>query len=189
MQQANFFSNPRSSPLPFHRQLYNNPLNNHSKPVLYSENVDLVSNPLNKIIQNFHDMKNPFENPDKPKPPENKEENPDNLGSSLVDFKILEELGKGSYGIVYKVRSLINKKEYVIKKIDLKVLNAKHRKESLQEVQLLKKLSHPNMIKYYHSFLEKDILFIVMEYAEGGDLQKVFSFLFISFLIKNINLD
>lgn len=104
---------------------------------------------------------------------ENPNENAENPGNNLTDFKILEELGKGSYGVVYKVRSLRNKKEYVIKKIDLKILNTKHRKESLQEVQLLKKLSHPNMIKYYNSFLEKEILFIVMEYAEGGDLQKV----------------
>ena len=182
MQQANFFGNARASPLPFHRQLYNNPIPNFSKSP-FLENAEKVSH-SSKNFQNFHEIRNSNENFDKA--PEQKEEIMENPGNNLIDFKILEELGKGSYGIVYRVRSLINKKEYVIKKIDLKILNAKHRKESLQEVQLLKKLSHPNMIKYFNSFLEKEILFIVMEYAEGGDLQKVLLFFFfsISFQIK-----
>lgn len=173
MQQANFFGNARASPLPFHRQLYNNPIPNFSKSP-FLENAEKVSHSSNKNFQNFHEIRNSMENFDNAQ--EQKEENTENPGNNLIDFKILEELGKGSYGIVYRVRSLINKKEYVIKKIDLKILNAKHRKESLQEVQLLKKLSHPNMIKYFNSFLEKEILFIVMEYAEGGDLQKVLLF-------------
>ena len=173
MQQANEFLNRHGSPLPFHRQIYN--INSHlpsnfpSKIPQSSESDYFLLKNRNKIIQNSMDVKFPSENPDK-----NTENTEENAGNNLIDFKILEELGKGSYGVVYKVRSMINKKEYVIKKIDLKILNAKHRKESLQEVQLLKRLSHPNMIKYHNSFLEKDILFIVMEYAEGGDLQKVF---------------
>lgn len=157
MQKASHFSNPQQgSPLPFHRHISYNPPN-------FSSNDCFLPKKPNKLIIN-QDI-----NP--------KNEENDNPGNNLIDFKILEELGKGSYGIVYKVRSLVNKKEYVIKKIDLKILNAKHRKESLQEVQLLKRLSHQNMIKYYNSFLEKDILFIVMEYAEGGDLQQVVFFI------------
>lgn len=98
-------------------------------------------------------------------------------GNSISDFTIINELGKGSYGIVYKVESKINKQIYVIKKIDLKLLKSKHKKEAYQEVQLLRQINHPNMIKYYNSFLEKDILYIVMEYAEGGDLQQVYNYL------------
>ena len=172
MQNNAFHNLQVGSPLPYHHQIYNNPLHFASKLQQNSESDYFLLKNRNKIIQNSNENKFPYENLEKKT--ENNEENPDNPGNNLLDFKILEELGKGSYGIVYKVRSLINKKEYVIKKIDLKILNAKHRKESLQEVQLLKRLSHPNMIKYYNSFLEKDILFIVMEYAEGGDLQKVY---------------
>lgn len=108
----------------------------------------------------------------------------DNVGNTMSDFKIINELGKGSYGVVYKVKSNRDDQIYVIKKIELKNLKPKNKKEAFQEVQLLRQLSHHNMIKYYNSFIENDSLFIVMEYAEGGDLQQViylFSDLYIHF--------
>ena len=43
------------------------------------------------------------------------EEYSKSIGSSLIDFKILSELGRGSYGLVYKVQSKIDKNIYVIK--------------------------------------------------------------------------
>jgi len=39
---------------------------------------------------------------------------------------MIEELGKGSYGTVYKVRSLLNDEIYVLKKINMKHLKLKH---------------------------------------------------------------
>ncbi len=92
------------------------------------------------------------------------------LGSGLSDFKILNELGRGSYGIIFKVESKINHYIYVMKKISMKHMKPKHQKEALQEVLILKKMSHPNIIKYYASFIEDEILYIIMEYAAGGDL-------------------
>jgi len=35
---------------------------------------------------------------------------------------------------------------------------------------LLKKLDHPNIVSYKHSFIEKGILIIIMEFCEEGDL-------------------
>ena len=48
----------------------------------------------------------------------------DIIGNSLQDFNILSQLGRGSNGTIYKVRSKLNNKEYVLKKINLKNLNA-----------------------------------------------------------------
>lgn len=48
------------------------------------------------------------------------EENKKLIGSSTSDFHIIKELGRGSYGVVYRVFSIINKKEYVLKKINIK---------------------------------------------------------------------
>ena len=95
------------------------------------------------------------------------------IGSSLSDFKILCELGKGSYGLVYKVQSQIDNNIYVIKKMELKHMKEKQQNEAWKEVMILKKVNHSNIIKYYTSFLEDDNLYIVMEYAEGGDLYSV----------------
>lgn len=95
---------------------------------------------------------------------------PQNVGNKLSDFKILKELGKGSYGTVYTVRSYLDDNVYVMKKMELNNLKEKQQKECYREVSILKKVSHHNIIKYYSSFLEGGILYIIMEYAESGDL-------------------
>ena len=92
------------------------------------------------------------------------------VGSKVSDFKIIKELGKGSYGTVYTVKSLIDSNIYVMKKMELNHLNPRQQNECYREVSILKKVSHKNIIKYYSSFLEKNILYIIMEYAELGDL-------------------
>ena len=92
------------------------------------------------------------------------------VGSKVSDFKIIKELGKGSYGTVYTVKSLIDSNIYVMKKMELNHLNPRQQNECYREVSILKKVSHKNIIKYYSSFLENNILYIIMEYAELGDL-------------------
>ena len=44
----------------------------------------------------------------------------------MKDFEILSELGRGSYGTVYKVLSSIDSKVYVLKKINMKHMKPKH---------------------------------------------------------------
>jgi NIMA (never in mitosis gene a)-related kinase len=95
------------------------------------------------------------------------------VGGKLADFEVLCELGRGSYGVVFKVKSLIDNNIYVMKRLDLKHMKEKAQKEAWKEAMILKKLNHPNIIRYYISFLEEDNLYIVMEYAEGGDLYSV----------------
>ena len=95
------------------------------------------------------------------------------VGSKLSDFEIIKELGKCSYGTVYTVKSLLNSKIYVMKKMELNHLNSPQQQECYREVSNLKKVSHHNIIKYYLSFLEKEILYIIMEYAELGGLSSL----------------
>ena len=92
------------------------------------------------------------------------------VGNKFSDFEVIKELGKGSYGTVYTVRSLLNSNVYVMKKMELNHLKPRQQQECYREVSILKKVSHQNIIKYYSSFLEKEILYIIMEYAELGDL-------------------
>ena len=95
------------------------------------------------------------------------------IGSSMNYFKIIEHLGNGGFGVVYKVKSLKNFEFYVVKNILLNQLTNSEQGSALNEVLMLKKISHPNIIQYINSFIENNILNIVMEYASGGDLQKV----------------
>ena len=92
------------------------------------------------------------------------------VGSRLSDFEIIKQLGKGSYGTVYVVKSKVDSNIYVMKKMELNHLKESQQRECYREVSILRKVSHPNIIKYYSSFLENESLCIIMEYAELGDL-------------------
>jgi len=91
-------------------------------------------------------------------------------GNKLSDFQVICEIGRGSYGGVYRVLSLVTNNEYAMKKINMKHVKLKHQKEALKEVQILKKVRNPYIIRYYTSFVEDEFLYIIMELAEGGDL-------------------
>lgn len=98
------------------------------------------------------------------------------IGNNSNDFSLISQLGRGSNGIIYRVKSKLNGQEYVMKQINLQNLKSDIQKEAFREAQILKKVKHPNIIQYFNSFKEKNFLYIIMEYAEGGDLQKVRKF-------------
>ncbi|RYG44979.1 hypothetical protein EON67_11145, partial [archaeon] len=54
--------------------------------------------------------------------------------------------------------------------IDTSNMRERARRAALQEVEVLRKLRHPNIIGYHGSFIEGIYLCIVLEYADGGDL-------------------
>ncbi|XP_065058314.1 serine/threonine-protein kinase Nek4-like isoform X1 [Rhopilema esculentum] len=89
----------------------------------------------------------------------------------LESYTLGKLIGKGSYGQVSLARHKRDKKQYVIKKIDLHEASDKERLFAQQEVQILSKLKHPNIVSYKESFQSGDgFLHIVMGYCEGGDL-------------------
>ena len=95
------------------------------------------------------------------------------VGCSLAEFKTMGELGKGAYGVVYKVISLRDGKEYVLKKIPIKHLKKSEIQDVVREAKILRKADNLHIVKSYSHFVENGALNIVMELAEGGDLQQV----------------
>ena len=89
-----------------------------------------------------------------------------------LQVTIVEELGRGTSGIVFKVRHQVTGKFYVVKTIDFSNISEKKQTQSLKEVDLLKQVKHTHVIKYYDSIVQNKVLHILMEYAAGGDLQK-----------------
>ena len=101
------------------------------------------------------------------------------------EYKILKELGRGTYSKVKLVMKdntkyamkIIDKKELKKKKIfkqdkDGNVIVTNLLKDALKEIAILKKLDHPNIIKLYeilHNY-QKEKIYLIMEYAEYGDL-------------------
>lgn len=97
-------------------------------------------------------------------------------------YTILNELGRGAFSIVYKVKSIKTGKIYCVKKIRLSTTDIQKNKAKTNEITILKKLQSqldPNdptsknaihLVQYYDSYIENGFLYIIMEYCEYGDL-------------------
>ena len=62
---------------------------------------------------------------------------------------------------------------YALKRIPLESGVLEETTLAMNEVKLLAALSHHNIIRYYDSFIEKDKLYILMEYAECGKISLI----------------
>lgn len=54
--------------------------------------------------------------------------------------------------------------------MNLANLNEKDKRSAESEVEFLRVITGPTIIKFYESFIENQVIYIVMEYAEGGSL-------------------
>lgn len=79
--------------------------------------------------------------------------------------------GGCSYGEVFKVRRHSDGMEMVLKEVSMVGISEQEEREILNETSCMMQLSHPHIISYVGSFLERGSLHIVMEFASGGDLQ------------------
>ena len=88
------------------------------------------------------------------------------------NYKIIEKLGQGSFGSIYKVLNINNNYIYVIKRILLKGTNKEQLKVIQNEAEILSSINNEHIVKYYDSFLDNESFNIVMEYCDGLDLRK-----------------
>ena len=83
----------------------------------------------------------------------------------------LDDLGEGAYGVVKKVSLKENPETIRAMKIISKDMIAEGQSQSLvDEIEILKKLEHPNIVKIYEYFDVKDYIYIVSELCDQGDL-------------------
>ena len=94
-----------------------------------------------------------------------------NRNSQKDSYKIMEKLGEGSYGTVWKVKQRKTNLIRAMKKIT-KNTNSKSEtvNEIINEIELLKKLDHPNIVKIFEFFIEPDGYYLITEYCGGGEL-------------------
>ncbi|KAJ8760452.1 hypothetical protein K2173_015119 [Erythroxylum novogranatense] len=84
-------------------------------------------------------------------------------------YELLNELGKGSYGSVYKARDLRTSELVAIKIISL-VEGEEGYEEIRGEIEMLQQCNHPNVVRYFGSYQGEEYLWIVMEYCGGGSV-------------------
>ena len=88
----------------------------------------------------------------------------------LSSYIIEKQLGKGTYGVVYKVKKKEDNKIYVLKQISLIGLTQEQKADVKLEAQVLSKIKSKYVVQYYDSFEEDGKLNIIMEYCDSGDL-------------------
>ncbi|KAH9605616.1 hypothetical protein KSS87_001028 [Heliosperma pusillum] len=93
---------------------------------------------------------------------------------SLADFEIGKPLGKGKFGRVYLAREIKSKFIVAIKVIfkeQIEKYKLHHQLRREMEIQM--SLRHPNVLRLFGWFHDTDRIFLVLEYAFGGELYKV----------------
>ena len=89
----------------------------------------------------------------------------------ITDFKIVKELGAGSFGHVYLVKHKTTNAEYAIKAIDKRdKTNQEEKPYFRREIEVMYKLHHPNVVKLYGHFEDNNYCYFIMEYISKGNV-------------------
>lgn len=93
--------------------------------------------------------------------------------NSLALYQELNTLGKGGFGTVKLYQHVLSKKKYAIKFVNIaKIDSASELNRIFKEIETMRSLTHPNIVKVEDSFMLDRHLCFVMEYCSGGELKK-----------------
>ena len=87
-----------------------------------------------------------------------------------------KSLGKGAYGNVYESRNPTFNNKVAMKIIDKNKIELDEINDDIKsEINILKKLSHPNIVKIYEFYESDNCFYIINEYCKGGQLYEYFT--------------
>ncbi|CUV04091.1 unnamed protein product [Cryptosporidium hominis] len=91
------------------------------------------------------------------------------------DYEEIEEIGRGCFGTVHKIRRKSDGRLFVWKKICYENMTQQEKIQIVNEVNVLRKLNHRNIIKYIDRIIDKQNqqIYIIMEYCDEGDLGNI----------------
>lgn len=93
------------------------------------------------------------------------------IGNSLEDFEILKVIENNEFSKIIKVRSKRDFGIYAIKKISLKFIKDYN---LYKDIDFFKQAKHPNILKYYGCFYDKDNLYLIMEFMNNRDFESYY---------------
>uniref|UniRef100_A0A3B4GML3 MAP/microtubule affinity-regulating kinase 3 n=1 Tax=Pundamilia nyererei TaxID=303518 RepID=A0A3B4GML3_9CICH len=86
------------------------------------------------------------------------------------NYRLLKTIGKGNFAKVKLARHMLTGREVAIKIIDKTQLNPNSLQKLFREVRIMKILNHPNIVKLFEVIETERTLYLVMEYASGGEV-------------------
>ncbi|KAM3624289.1 uncharacterized protein V6R79_021602 [Siganus canaliculatus] len=86
------------------------------------------------------------------------------------NYRLLKTIGKGNFAKVKLARHTLTGREVAIKIIDKTQLNPTSLQKLFREVSVMKILNHPNIVKLFEVIETEKTLYLVMEYASGGEV-------------------
>ncbi|KAL1746839.1 hypothetical protein HDZ31DRAFT_33179 [Schizophyllum fasciatum] len=92
---------------------------------------------------------------------------------TLNDYQLGDSLGKGAFGQVYRALNWATGETVAIKEITLSNIPKAELGEIMSEIDLLKNLNHPNIVKYKGFVKEREYLYIILEFCENGSLHNI----------------
>ena len=92
------------------------------------------------------------------------------MGDLYSNYELCNYIGKGGFGRVYKVRHKLSNQYRAMKIIQCKSSSEHHSITINKEINILKNLDHPNIIKVYEFYSSEKYVYIINELCTGGEL-------------------
>ncbi|XP_016354700.1 serine/threonine-protein kinase MARK1-like isoform X3 [Sinocyclocheilus anshuiensis] len=86
------------------------------------------------------------------------------------NYRLLKTIGKGNFAKVKLARHVLTGREVAVKIIDKTQLNPTSLQKLFREVRIMKVLNHPNIVKLFEVIETEKTLYLIMEYASGGEV-------------------
>jgi serine/threonine protein kinase len=95
-------------------------------------------------------------------------------GSKLGQYQLLERVGQGGMGVVYKARHILLKRIVALKVLPAELLtDATAVARFRREMKAVGRLQHPNIVQASDARMVRGVPFLVMEFVEGLDLARL----------------
>ena len=91
-------------------------------------------------------------------------------GLPTKKYKVTNKIGEGSYGAVYLAHNIYTKQKVAIKRIVKSEENKIDELELKNEIDILKKLSHPNILKIIEFYSSEHSYYIITDHCANGEL-------------------
>uniref|UniRef100_UPI00398F4227 serine/threonine-protein kinase MARK1 isoform X3 n=1 Tax=Pristiophorus japonicus TaxID=55135 RepID=UPI00398F4227 len=88
----------------------------------------------------------------------------------IGNYRLLKTIGKGNFAKVKLARHVLTGREVAVKIIDRTQLNSTSLQKLFREVRIMKILNHPNIVKLFEVIETEKTLYLIMEYASGGEV-------------------